>query len=251
MICNVLFIKLTLNTDSVCINTSSLSQNILIMKKLILFFLFTTFSSQVIFAQIEEGDKTMSQGVNNSLTIELLEAKKKVVDKTWKKFAKDFKGKTKKDKKMDEYFTDNGKLVAIGGGNTVDVYSRSNEAGDNVFMSVWFDVGGEYLNSESHPSKYVEAEKMLMKFAIEVAKEMTLIELDEQEDVLKKMNRNLKKLESLKERYENEIVRAKEAIAKAEQNIETNIKEQEDAQEQIKMQGEVIDAIKKKLSDLD
>lgn len=221
------------------------------MKKSIILFFFFGLFNQVAFAQIEESEKTMSQGVYNSLTIELIQAKEKVVEKTWKKFVKDFKGKTKKDKKMDEWFTDDGKIVAIGGGNTVDVYSRISEAGDNVFMTVWFDLGGEYLNSASHPSKYTEGEKMLMKFAIEVAKEMTLIELDEQETVLKKMHKNLKKLENMKERYENEIVKAKEAIATAENNIELNIKEQENAQDQIKMQGEVIDEIKKKLNDLD
>ena len=221
------------------------------MKKSFILFFLIGLLHQFSFAQIEESEKTMSQGVYNSLTIELQQAKEKVVDKTWKKFAKDFKGKTKKDKKMDEWFTDDGKIVAIGGGNTVDVYSRITESGDNVFMTVWFDLGGEYLNSASHPSKYTEGEKMLMKFAIEVAKEMTLIELEDQEDVLKKMHKNLKKLENLKTRYENEIVKAKEAIATAEKNIELNIKEQEDAQEQIKLQGVVIDDIKKKLNDLD
>ncbi len=221
------------------------------MKKSFSIFLFIVLFSQFSFAQIEELDKTMSQGVYNSLTIELLEAKKKVVEKTWKKFVKDFKGKTKKDKKMDEWFTDDGKIVAIGGGNTVDIYARINESGDNVFMTTWFDLGGEYLNSNSHPSKYTEAEKMLMKFAIEVAKEMTFIELEDQESVLKKMEKNLKKLENMKTRYENDIVKAKEAIATAEKNIELNIKEQEDAQEQIRLQGEVIDGIKKKLNNLD
>ena len=219
-------------------------------KSIILFFLVGLFN-QLSFAQIEEGEKTMSQGVYNSLTIELQQATEKVVNKTWKKFAKDFKAKTKKDKKMDEWFTDDGSIVAIGGGNSVDVYARISESGDNVFMTTWFDLGGEYLNSDSHPTKYTEAEKMMMKFAIEVAKEMTLIELNDQETVLKKMHKNLKKLENMKSRYENDIVKAKEAIANAEKNIEENIKEQENAQEQIRMQGEVIDNIKKKLSDLD
>ena len=221
------------------------------MKKSILLFSLLGLFYQLSYGQIEEGEKTMSQGVNNSLTIELQQAKEKVTEKTWRKFAKNFKGKTKKDKKMDEWFTDNGNIVAIGGGNTVDVYTRISESGENVFMTTWFDLGGEYLNSESHPSKYIEAEKMMMKFAIEVAKEMTLIELDDQETVLKKMGKNLKKLENMKSRYENDIVKAKEAIATAEKNIEENIKAQEEAQEQIKMQGVVIDDIKKKLNNLD
>ena len=69
----------------------------------------------------------MSQGNKTSLLVNLPKANAKFAEKIWKDFSKQFKGEYKKDKKNEEYFTDNAMIVGIGGANTVDLSLKSFE----------------------------------------------------------------------------------------------------------------------------
>ena len=65
------------------------------------------------------------------------------------------------------------------------------------------------------------------------------------------MESSLKRLVRENERYHREIEQAKEAIRRAEANIETNLLEQEQTNQQIETQVNVVDGVKKRLEDLD
>ena len=201
-------------------------------------------------AQVSESDKTMSQGSNNALQITIPSTDVKYVEKVWKDYSKDFDGKTKKDRKSDEWFTDDGELIAIGGANTVDVYAKAAASGDDVNFTAWFDLGGAYLSSGTHPDQYREAEKLLMRFALEVAIQKTQDKLDEEEKTFKKLEGTLRSLERDNDRYHKEIEDAKARIARAESDIQTNIKDQEKAKKEIEVQREVIEKVRTKLSEL-
>ncbi len=225
--------------------------NVPIMKKQLLLLLFCI-SSMALSAQITESEKSMSQGVKNALTLEIPDVSEKFVEKVWKKYIKDFEGKnkTKRDKKADEWMTDDAEIVSIGAANTVDVFARISENGNDVYLTMWTDLGGAFVSSTTHPAQYTEAEKFLMRFALLVAKESTELELEAEEKRMKKMEAELKKLERDNDRYHREIETAKERIAKAEANIEENVKAQEDSRTQIELQTEKIKEVQKRLSEL-
>ena len=183
-------------------------------KQILLSCIALIFSISLCLGQIEEGSKSMSQGVYNALTLELPNVSEKTVEKMWKKYIKEYDGKTKKIRKKDEYFTDDAEIVAIGGSNTVDVYARIAESGDDVYLTAWFDLGGSYLSSAAHPEQYTEAEKILMRFAITVAQKLTQDELDDELKKLKKLEDSLKKLKRSNDNYHRDIEQAKERIAK-------------------------------------
>ncbi len=222
------------------------------MKNLLLLLFFAFFAQYApLNAQIAEQEKTMSQGLHNALVLELPDCQDKFVDKLWKKYLKDYKGgKTKKVKKEPELFTDDVQIPAIGGANTVDLYTRIRENGDDVFLSLWVDLGGAYLNSAEHPDRYLEGEKLLMRFALEVTKEKIKIEIKNEEDKLKDFERTLKKLERANDNYHRDIEQAKEKIKKAEDNIEKNVQEQDSTRKQIEDQQEVVRKVIQKLEDL-
>lgn len=220
------------------------------MKKQIFILILFILNGFFLSAQISESEQSMSQGVKNAFVLEMPNADEKVVEKTWKKYSKDFKGKTKKDRRSGEHFTDNAIIPSIGGNNSIDVYTKIEKSGDNVLFTSWYDLGGAYLNSYEHGDEAAEAQKILLAFALDVAKEMTLIEIDNEEKKLKDLNNALKKLEKEKENYEKEIEQAKERIAKAEADIEQNGKDQENAKLLIEDQEKVLDKVKEKLSDL-
>jgi hypothetical protein len=220
--------------------------------KIPVFVLFSVFFlvSLITNAQVTEESRSMSLGVKNAMVLDLPNTQADFVDKLWKKYIKSYGGKTKR-LKGNEYFTDDAEIPEIGGANTVDVYARSEDQGDGSSLAVWVDLGGAFLSSDVDPDRYTEGEKLLMRFALFVAKENTSIELDAEDKALRKLEDLQKKLERDNDRYHREIEQAKEAILQAEANIETNLKEQEETQKQIEIQRSVVEEVKKRLGNLD
>jgi gas vesicle protein len=203
-------------------------------------------------SQVSEESRKMSQGVHPALVMTLPDIDHKDAEDVWEDYIEDFYDcKTKRNRRSDEYFSDNAEIVAIAGSNTVDIYASIEESGDtNTEIAVWFDLGGAYLNSREHPNRFAEAEKLMLRFALEAARSKTNKELEDQEDKLKDLQKDLKRLERANKRYHNDIEEAKKRIKDAEENIEENEKEQVDMKALIEAQLKAIELIKKRLSDL-
>lgn len=220
------------------------------MKTQILFVLFFLLTL-TLGAQIEEQIYKMSQGSNNALALEIPAVSDKMVSDLWKDYLKDFyDAKPKWDRKAKEWFSDDAEIAALGLGNTVDIYATVEEEKDNVVLRMWVNLGGAYLNSREHPERYTEAEKILMRFGLEVAREKTKEELEAEKDKLKDLQRELSRLESDNKKYHKEIERAQEAIKKAEKDIEENEEAQKQQEEVIKLQEKAIKEVEKRLNDL-
>lgn len=204
-------------------------------------------------AQIIEEVRSMPQGSNNSLSLDIPDADVKLAKKVWGKYLKANAkgGKTKSVKKTDITFTDNAEVVAIGGANSVDIYAKFTQVGANTSVTLWYDLGGAYLSSDMHGDKYTEGEKFLMRFALAVVVETTKLELKAEEKKAKGLAKDLANLEKKKAGYHKEIEVAENKIRQAESNIETNIKEQEVTNTAILDQDAVVDEVKKRLEDLE
>lgn len=204
-------------------------------------------------AQITEETRSMSQGLNNALVLELPEAEQRLVKKWWSTYMKDYDARTKKVKgSREEFLSAGAEIVAIGGSGEIDVYSRLDQVGSSVTNTVWFDLGAEngFLRSGENNEKYIEAEKFLMRFALFVTKEKIKLELAEEEKELKQLNNDLTKLERENTSYHREIEQAKERIKRAEANIVTNLENQEKAKGDIENQTEVVKEVKRRLSEM-
>jgi hypothetical protein len=197
---------------------------------------------------VREGERVMSQGSKNALTVDLPKTSLKEAEKLWKDYAKQFKGETKKDKKTDEWLTDNAMIGAIGGANTIDVYTKFSESGDMTTVGLWIDLGGAYVDSKGFADKYVEAEKILQNFALSVQREQTKKQLTDQQDDLKKMEKQEKKLVEKNADLVKDIDTWKKKIIQAEADIQTNIKQQEEQKLKIEAQKKLVDEIAKKLT---
>lgn len=199
---------------------------------------------------VREGERTMSQGSKNALTIDLPKTSAKFAEKLWKDYAKQFKGDTKKDKKSEEWFTDNAMIADIGGTNTVDMYAKFSESGETTTLGLWIDLGGAYVASKDFTEKYAAAEKILSDFALHVEKEHTKIQLDEQNDALKKLEKQQRNLEKENTGLHDDIENWKKKIAKAEDDIKTNEKNQADTKEKIENQKKLVEEVQKKLNSM-
>ena len=199
---------------------------------------------------IMEGDKAMSQGSKPGLSTSLPGVTLKFAEKSWKKFTNDWDGKNKKNKDLNEWFVDNAKIAAVGGANTVDVYARLEEAGSAVNVTMWFDLGGGFVNSRDYPEKYAEANTIVRRFGVQTMQEMTRERIEEEQDKLKAMDKKLRNLVSDNTGYHKDIDNAKEKIKKAEASIATNEQDQVTTKASIETQQKALETIKKSLDDI-
>ncbi len=228
------------------------------MKKLIVFAICICFTSFV-FAQMEKKNatavkqetKTMSQGVKNALVIEIPSAKPDFVEDKWKNLMDSYKSKPKWNRKEKEFFSDNAQITEINGNNPVDVYAKIEESGtSNTLLTVWFDLGGAYLNKDDHQDKFAFGEKMVMLFAKDVAITATQKELTEEEKKFKKMEGKMKDLVKDKEDLHKDIENYKAKIKKAEDDIIKNDGMQKEQQKSIEDQKINIKKVQQKLEEV-
>lgn len=195
---------------------------------------------------IQEGLKPMSKGTFNCFYLELPTADNKMTADVWKNFIKDYKGKTKYDKKKKEYFTDDA-IIKDMSDNTVDVYAQF----DPAVVTVWFNLGGAYLSSAMHPERYPAVQNILSAYYLSVSKELTKMDLKKKEDELKSLKGDLKKLESQNKDFNDAIKKAKDTIAKAEKDIEANLQQRKDKEQAIKGKEAEVSGTKDLLNSLD
>lgn len=194
-------------------------------------------------AKITESARMMSQGAKNALSVELPGTDEKTAENVWKDFSKSWKGKTKKDRKTKEYFTDNAEIRSISS-NTVDVYATFNKTGNSTTATVWFDLGGAYLSSEAHKEAYIAAEQLMREYVKQVNRVHAEDYQAAQEKALKNLEKEMKSLQKDNEDYHKKIEDAKKLIAEMEKNIEQNLKSQEDKRKEIENQEKVVNEAK-------
>ncbi len=173
-----------------------------------------------IHAQVKEAKRFMSQGQNNALVVSLKKSSKSAVEKEWMRIVKEFGGKTKKISKTGEIFTDNADVAAMSR-NTVDVYALVEERGADAELVVWFDLGGAFLSSEMHATRFPYAEKLLNDMALRVSETAIEEELAKQEAELNNLSEKLKELREERNEITNEIMKYVDKIAEAKNKIET------------------------------
>lgn len=216
------------------------------MKKVTLLLTILCFSVLSMFAQINEGASSMSKGNENAFTLELRQTQEKEISKAWEKFIKGYKGKVKKDKKSGEILADDCQIKEMSS-NTVDVYSSVRQSGENTILTVWYDLGGAFLNSGMHGDKIPVVEKMLKEFAINVDIAAVEEDLKNQEKTLKNLEKDLKGLEKDKEKSENEIAKCEKKILEEKESIKVNLTDQKNKTSEIEAQRKVVEEIKSTL----
>lgn len=210
----------------------------------------TTKDSLLTRSQVFESDEAMVNGTQSAFIVTLETNDAKLAEKVWKNFMKDYGGKTKGVKGGKEDLTSGAEIVGINGVNPINVYSRTAASVEgNVEMIVWFDLGDEYLASNRR-TQYEEAEKMLLKYALECKKEQTQNELDDAEKKLKALENDMDKLKRQNNSYHKDIEDAEKKIEQAKENIVKNDEQQVDTHQKIDLQKELLEEIKRRLSDL-
>ncbi|MEM6697131.1 MAG: hypothetical protein AAF599_01955 [Bacteroidota bacterium] len=214
------------------------------MNKILVFVLsFISFSA---FSQVKEEARLLSGEEKNAFSIDLPKTEKKEVEKAWAKFIKEYKGKTKLNKKTGITFSDDSTIKGMSN-NTVDVHAQVMEKGENTELVVWYNLGGAYLNSEMHGEETMVGKNLLTDFTLTVSTAAIEELLAAEEATLKELTKEQEKLEKEKKEYEAEIKKYEEKIKEARTNIEKNAKAQVTQKEKVAQQQHVVDGVKEKL----
>jgi hypothetical protein len=206
--------------------------------------------SAIASTKVYESEESMVMGTNNALIVTLEVTSEKLVERTWKDFMKDYDGKTKGAKGGKEDVTAEVSIVGINGVSPINIYSRTAMNVDGyVELLTWFDLGEEYLGS-SRRQNYQEAEAMLLKFAHKVKVEGTKQELEDAEKKLKSFQNEMDKLKNKNSGYHKDIEEAEKKIEVAKENIVKNEEQQADSTQKIDLQQQLVEEIKRRLSEL-
>jgi len=205
------------------------------------------------FAQVSEEEKAMSQGIHNSVVVNIPTTTTKIAEKVWKNYAKQFKGKTKKNKKAEEWKTRGGKIVGIGGTESLTIYTQIQGNNEDVELSLWIPMSEGYLSSVDHPEAFKEAEKILNEYALEVRIETVKQELNGEQKTLAKVEKDLKKLKKDNEGYHKDIKNAEKAIENSEKGLVQNAADQKVAVKNVRIAEDFFaiqrDSLEEMLSD--
>lgn len=207
--------------------------------------------SQVLSAQVTSQRMTHSRGNNDAIILELPTADDKMVDKLWADWLKDnYKVKTKKVKKTkNEMQHLNFSIPGVSIGGNLDMYSMIRESGSGSEVMVWIATPDGYISPQLDSGRYIEAEKMLMRFALEVSRAQIEIQVEEEEKALKELEKELDRLQKEKDSFEKKIADAEKAIADARRDIEKNLGDQKGKEREIQLQIRQIENTKRKLKD--
>lgn len=192
---------------------------------------------------------SMSLGPQNAYYVEIPGANKKMAQKTFEEFIKEY-GKIKENGKAKEFFMMATKIPSINGTSPVDLYAKFDEGKDIATAYVFVDLGGAFVNSIDNPSQSASLKQFMYDYFISVRKKVVAEELKSEEKSLSGLEKDLKKLKDKNEDYHNDIEKAKQKILDAEKNIEINIVDQENKAKQIDTQKAVVEQVVEKLNSL-
>lgn len=199
--------------------------------------------------KIFEDDITMSLGTQNAFFIEIEGADDNTAEKIWKDYIKGY-GKTKKNKKAKEWYSQQVPVPTINGASPIDLYVKFEEMKDMTRTYFWIDLGGEFANSIDNEKQSDGIEEFMKGYYDETRKYIVGKEVKEEEDNLKDLEKDFGKLEKKNEDYHKQIEKAKKKIAEMESNIEKNIVEQEKKQMEIEDQKTAVSKVTEKLNQI-
>ena len=219
-------------------------------KKFQLVFLLLISTFTIALAQVSEEEKAMSQGIHNAVVVNIPTTTTKIAERVWKSYAKQFKGKTKKNKKAEEWKTTDGKIAGIGGSDPLTIYAQVQSNNEDVEVSLWVPMNEGYLTSSDYPDAYAEAEKMLNEYALEVRIETVKEELNGEEKTLGKLEKDLKKLKKDNEGYHKDIKNAEKDIENSEEGLVQNAEDQQVALKNVRIAEDFFEIQKDSLEEI-
>lgn len=190
--------------------------------------------------KVHEENEKFSTGNKNALVATVYESTPDDIEKAWKKIMKDYDAKMTMKKEM---FADDATIKDLSP-NTCDVYAFVRKISDEENeIVVGVDLGGAYLSSSEHSSKYKVMQKIIYDFAVQTSIDAIKEKQKDAEKVLAGIVKAKEDLIKENERLAKDIEDFKNKITKAEGDIEKNKSLATDKDKEIENQQKIVDDI--------
>lgn len=183
------------------------------------------FSQRIV---VRETTEKIGGGTNNAFVVQIFEVNQKEVEKEFKKYLKTYKAKLSSSR--GEIIGRKANIASISD-RPVNVFVKISSTKDNsVELTAAFDLGGAFLSSGLHSSQADRVKEILRNFSRDLTSSKYNVILKEQEQEIKKLekqfNRNTREKSSLEKENKNLKSRMEDNEKKIER-LDKDIKEQE------------------------
>ena len=202
-------------------------------------------------AQISEGSNVMSQGSQPSFSFTVKNADERLASNEFQSYVRsEFRTRVRRDRRANEWVARDVNAVGIDATKAINIYAKFNEAGGDVAVNLWFEMGDKFLSTEEYPSKRQGIFEFVEKYKAQLRTAAIESVISEQENDLRSLERQLNRLERNKSGYERDIRNAEQTIEDSKKAIEENNKEQIETKSAIERQRQLIEETRRKLRDI-
>lgn len=189
-----------------------------------------------------------AEGMEKAYVISLDNTNESVARDVWKTFMNQNNSKVARIKGSKVNISQNVSIAGISG--AVDIKSLFTKSGDHAEMKLWFVKDNKYMTPQSDPQVYDIIDRFIDEYFTELEAAQVQIEVDNEEDILADMEKDLKKLRKDNEKLHDDITKAEQTIKESRIKIEQNLQEQDQMAEKMEDQRKVIQQTKRKLADV-
>jgi len=185
---------------------------------------------------VEEGEASMSTGLQNGYIVFVKGGSANKVEKHWKKYLKSaFNGKTDLDKNG-EILAQSVNIPSVG--EAVNIFARIKEVSDGVEVTTFYDAGKAGYLTSANVDGHELIEKIMYDFGVQERVFAIEQQIEDEEKALKRLEKDLKNLKDDNDKYLR-------IIEKAKLDIVENERDQTDKNAEITEQMNIIEAVEK------
>lgn len=204
------------------------------------------------FSQINECTNVMSAGSQPCFSFTLEGASERMASNAFQSFVRsEYRTRVRRDRRADEFVASGVNVMSIDATNELNIFGKFNEAGGAVSVTVWFQMGNDFLSTEKYPTKREGLFLFMENLKTEIRKAKIEEILSEQENELNALERQLRRLKRDKDGYEKDIRDAEKKIEESRANIQKNLEEQKETEVTIQRQRDHIEQTRRQLRELE
>ena len=186
------------------------------------------------------------EGREKSYVIDLYGTDVNVASKTWESFMSKQNSRVMRIKGSPVRKAESVSIAGLPG--SIDIKSQFQQSGSDTEMRLWFVKDAEYLTPQSDPQSYDVIDRFIDQYFVELEAEQIRLEVENEQDKLKDLEKDLAKLRRDNEKLHSDITRAEQTIKDSRIKIEENLKAQDQMSIKIQEQKEILRQTQDKLS---
>ncbi|OWY25493.1 hypothetical protein C7N43_20015 [Sphingobacteriales bacterium UPWRP_1] len=195
--------------------------------------------------EVGESYETIYSHQGPTIKINIPAADLKKVEKSWVKYLKNFKGKTKGTR--GEFYTGSANINGVG--EVVNIYSKIDGNDKGALLKLQADIGGgTYLSSKTDAAKFAVMQKIMLDFAISESVRAFNNVLLEEESRLLGLDNQRTDMKDAEAGIMEELTNLRAAMQRAEAQLTENKEAQKRLNYDIKKQINIIEYVKRALA---